>query len=154
MTIYNWLKSILKRIWARFTALRFIRKLQTVFPRAMQESPRQLRVTEEFRTAPFPATGTPDREHLPEADAKSILPPDPSSGPTGDIHEQTEADFHGLINLEAFVKGTTVTRETIKKWVAAGILSPQETLVAEKLIKLMSKNPNGSADGDNGSPLT
>jgi len=50
---------------------------------------------------------------------------------------QPDIDFGRLDNLEAFAQEMTVPRETIERWVGAGILSPVEIRVAEQLIKIM-----------------
>jgi hypothetical protein len=53
------------------------------------------------------------------------------------IKSQADIDFNRLDNLEDFAKESTIARETIERWVSAGILSPGETKIAEKLIKIM-----------------
>lgn len=53
------------------------------------------------------------------------------------VQSQADIDFYRLDNLEDFAKESTVARETIERWVSAGILSPGETKIAEKLIKIM-----------------
>jgi hypothetical protein len=153
MTIVKRLKSIWSIIQVKFTLLK-TGQWRSFFSKTLNETPRQLHVTEEFRTGAFPGPATSTREVEAVADMKDILHADASPGQVPDTRPvQTEADFHGLNNLEAFAKEATVTQEMIEKWVAAGILSPQETLVAEKLIKLMRQNAHRSTNGENGSPL-
>lgn len=48
-----------------------------------------------------------------------------------------DIDFLNLDNLEAFAEGLTLPAEAIESWVGAGILSPQETEIAERLIRIM-----------------
>jgi hypothetical protein len=48
-----------------------------------------------------------------------------------------DIDLVGLDDLEAFAEELTLPAETIESWVGAGILSPRETEIAEKLIRIM-----------------
>jgi hypothetical protein len=50
-----------------------------------------------------------------------------------------EIDFSRENDLEAYTKRLHVPREVIEKWVAAGILRPDEIKVAEKMLKIMRK---------------
>jgi hypothetical protein len=50
-----------------------------------------------------------------------------------------EIDFSKENDLEAYTKRLNVPREVIEKWVAAGILRPDEIKVAEKMLKIMRK---------------
>lgn len=153
MTIVKRLKSIWSIIQVKFRLFK-TGQWRSFFAKNLNETPRQLHVTEEFRTGGFPRPATSTREVEAVTDIKDILHAGASPGQVSDRGPiQTEADFHGLNNLEAFAKEATVTQEMIEKWVAAGILSPQETLVAEKLIKLMRQNAQRSTNGENGSPL-
>ena len=56
------------------------------------------------------------------------------------LDSQNEIDLHSLNDLESVAKELTVPKETLQRWVAAGILSPNETKIAERLIKLMREN--------------
>ncbi len=47
-----------------------------------------------------------------------------------------EIDFSKENDLEAYTKRLNVPRETIERWVAAGILRPDEIKVAEKMLKI------------------
>ena len=58
-----------------------------------------------------------------------------------------DIDSTGFSSLEGYAEGLSVSEETISKWVNAGILSPQETEVAEKVIRIMR-----SKISDGGSP--
>jgi hypothetical protein len=51
-----------------------------------------------------------------------------------------DIDSSGFDTLEAYAEGLSISEETISKWVSAGILSPGETEVAEKVIRIMRKN--------------
>ena len=59
-----------------------------------------------------------------------------------------EIDFSKEINLEAYTKTLNVPREVIERWVAAGILRPDELKVAEKMLKIMRKNDSGRKKQD------
>ncbi len=48
--------------------------------------------------------------------------------------------FSPQSDLEAYVRGLTVSREVIEDWIAAGLLLPEEIKMAEKMIKIMRKN--------------
>jgi hypothetical protein len=54
-----------------------------------------------------------------------------------------EIDFSKENDLEAYTKRLNVPRETIERWVAAGILRPDEIKVAEKMLKIMRKRDSG-----------
>jgi len=48
-----------------------------------------------------------------------------------------DIDLVGLDDLEACAEELTLPAETIESWIGAGILSPRETEIAEKLIRIM-----------------
>jgi hypothetical protein len=50
-----------------------------------------------------------------------------------------EIDFSKEMDLEAYTQSLAVPPEVIESWVAAGILRPDETQVAEKMLKIMRK---------------
>lgn len=57
--------------------------------------------------------------------------------PEWELKAQPDIDFGRLDDLEAFAEELTVPKETIERWIAAGILTPVEIRVAERLIKIM-----------------
>ena len=63
----------------------------------------------------------------------------------------SEIDFSIEIDLEAYTKKLNVPRETIERWVAAGILRPDEIKVAEKMLKIMRKRDSGRKKRDSNS---
>jgi hypothetical protein len=141
MTIKPYLKSLFRRLWLRLRGLKVFGKLESLLLKSLKPKPEPLRVLEDMDTmgsnpmeyqieSPSMATGL-DTRGLPYP----VVPTPPPA-----LKVDTEIDFHGLENLEAYLEGTRVTPETLEKWVAAGILSPQETQVAEKLLKLMRKH--------------
>ena len=62
-----------------------------------------------------------------------------------------EIDFSKENDLEAYTKRVNVPRETIERWVAAGILRPDEIKVAEKMLKIMRKRDLGRKKRDSNS---
>ena len=60
-----------------------------------------------------------------------------------DTMPDPEIDFSKENDLEAYTKTLNVPREVIERWVAAGILRPDEIRVAEKILKIMRKNDSG-----------
>lgn len=51
-----------------------------------------------------------------------------------------DIDLVGIGDLETCAENLTVPAEAIERWVGAGILSPRETDIAEKLLRLMRAN--------------
>lgn len=51
-----------------------------------------------------------------------------------------EVDFSYRGDLEAYVRDLTVPRQVIERWVSAGLLFPEEMIMAEKMIKIMRRN--------------
>ncbi len=101
----------------------------------------------------YDATSVPSHAHDPEAESFQNQGPDDPSPPEAirsfhysekvettrgaAVKSQADIDFYRLDNLEDFAKESTVARETIERWISAGILSPGETKIAERLIKIM-----------------
>jgi|GEM_PF-1542193 len=54
-----------------------------------------------------------------------------------EVNSQVDIDFYRLDNLEDYAKESTIAWETIERWISAGILTPGETKIAERLIKIM-----------------
>ncbi|MFZ0242432.1 MAG: hypothetical protein WAL90_12365 [Desulfobacterales bacterium] len=51
-----------------------------------------------------------------------------------------DIDLVGIGDLETCAENLTVPAETIERWVGAGILSPRETDIAERLLRLLRAN--------------
>ncbi len=51
-----------------------------------------------------------------------------------------DIDLMGIGDLETCAENLTVPAETIERWVGAGILSPRETDIAERLLRLVRAN--------------
>ncbi|MEJ2041597.1 MAG: hypothetical protein P8X55_22115, partial [Desulfosarcinaceae bacterium] len=50
-----------------------------------------------------------------------------------------EVDFSTRGDLEAYVRGLAVPRELVERWISAGLLFPEEMIMAEKIAKIMIK---------------
>ena len=62
------------------------------------------------------------------------IPPVETHGP------EHEIDLANLTDLEAYARGSGVSRKSIEQWISSGLLMPDELKVAEKLIKMMGKS--------------
>jgi hypothetical protein len=51
----------------------------------------------------------------------------------------SEVDFSHHGNLEAYVRNLPVPRQIIERWISAGLLFPEEMMMAEKMVKIMLK---------------
>jgi hypothetical protein len=52
---------------------------------------------------------------------------------------EQEVDLTNLTDLEAYARGSAVSRKSIEQWISSGLLMPDELKVAEKLIKMMGR---------------
>ena len=50
-----------------------------------------------------------------------------------------EVDFSHRGDLETYVRELTVPRQVIERWISAGLLFPEEMVMAEKMVKIMIK---------------
>ncbi len=50
-----------------------------------------------------------------------------------------EVDFSRRGDLETYVRELTVPRQVIERWISAGLLFPEEMIMAEKMVKIMIK---------------
>lgn len=107
------------------TILKFLRKMF----RTKHGAKHALEYIEETPAAPSPVNFQPE---------VVALPKEPEMVPT--VRESTdEVAFSPQGDLEAYVQGLTVPREVIERWIAAGVLLPEEIRVAEKMIRIMRK---------------
>ena len=62
-----------------------------------------------------------------------------------DATSEADIDLTRDDQLDAYANGMKIPPETLEKWIAAGILSPEEIRTAEKLLKLIrqKKHRNG-----------
>ena len=65
-----------------------------------------------------------------------------------DPRPDPDIDFSKENDLEAYTKTINVPREVIERWVAVGILRPDEIKVAEKMLKIMRENDSGRKKRD------
>lgn len=61
----------------------------------------------------------------------------PSPAEAGKEHEIA---FSPQGDLEAYVRGLAISKEAIEGWISAGVLLPEETKVAAKMIRIMCRN--------------
>lgn len=81
----------------------------------------------------------PELEYVHEPrDRKSALELDVVS-PTGTHDADNEVDLASLTDLEAYARGSGVSKKSIEQWISSGLLMPEELRVAEKLVKMMNK---------------
>jgi hypothetical protein len=62
------------------------------------------------------------------------------SPPVETSEAEHEVDLAGLTDLEAYARGSGVSRKFIEQWISSGLLMPEELKVAEKLVKMMNKS--------------
>ena len=62
-----------------------------------------------------------------------------------------EIDFSKENDLEAYTQKLNVPQEVIERWVAAGILRPDEIKVAEKILKIMREKSSSRKKRDSNS---
>jgi hypothetical protein len=53
---------------------------------------------------------------------------------------ENEIDLSARTDLEDYARGLSVSKKSIERWISSGLLMPEELKVAEKLVKIMSKN--------------
>jgi hypothetical protein len=51
-----------------------------------------------------------------------------------------DIDLSHQADLEGYARGLSVSKESIERWISSGLLMPDEMKVAEKLVKIMSRN--------------
>ncbi len=51
-----------------------------------------------------------------------------------------EIAFSHQGDLESYVRGLAVPKEAIERWISAGVLLPEETRVASKMIRIICNN--------------
>ena len=52
---------------------------------------------------------------------------------------EDEVDLANLTDLEAYARGSQISKKSIEQWISSGLLMPYELKVAEKLIKMMNR---------------
>jgi hypothetical protein len=58
-----------------------------------------------------------------------------------EVGHENEIAFSSQADLEDYVRKLSVPKEVIESWISAGVLLPEETKVATKMIRIMSKDP-------------
>jgi hypothetical protein len=59
--------------------------------------------------------------------------------PAAEAHKEDDIAFSPQGDLEDYVRGLAVSQEAIERWISAGVLLPEETKVAAKMIRIMAK---------------
>ena len=77
----------------------------------------------------------PERTVRPSPDADRSYDSDADSG--SETIPDSDIDLSRDDYLETYANGKRITPETLEKWIAAGILYPDEIRAAEKLLKLI-----------------
>ena len=67
----------------------------------------------------------------------------PSEMPSLGKEWLSEVDFSYQGDLEIYVRGLTIPREVIERWISAGLLFPDEMKKAEEMIKIMRRHEKG-----------
>jgi hypothetical protein len=52
---------------------------------------------------------------------------------------ENEVDLANLTDLEAYARGSGVSKKSIEQWISSGLLMPEELKVADKLKKMLSR---------------
>ncbi|RJQ72388.1 MAG: hypothetical protein C4519_18555 [Desulfobacteraceae bacterium] len=79
-----------------------------------------------------------------EPQLKTVAPavgpayPESISTPSG-AGKEAEIAFSPQGDLEAYVRELDVSKEAIERWISAGVLLPEETKVATKMIQIMCR---------------
>ena len=126
-----------------------IRKFRTLL-RADNATP-LVEVFDENLDGRNPAPSQNLNEHLPDESARADAYPEITARPTPDagrtynpdsvngreIKAAVDTDLLREDQLEDHARGMQIPPETLEKWIAAGILCPDEIRAAEKLLKMI-----------------
>jgi hypothetical protein len=58
--------------------------------------------------------------------------------PSAEAHRENNIAFSPQGDLEDYVRELSVSQEAIERWISAGVLLPEETKVAAKMIRIMA----------------
>jgi len=75
-------------------------------------------------------------EHTP---ADEMSSPDPARSIKPVSAQEPDIDFRRLGDLESYAENMNVPAETIETWISAGLLYPDETRIAEKMLQILRK---------------
>lgn len=102
-----------------------------------QAAPAVDRLNQSVKTRPATAGGGTQTDW--QTDGYPAVFPNPVSSQKGkDVPKNSlDIDLASLDDLEARAEDLNLPAETIESWVGAGILSPRETEIAERLIRIM-----------------
>jgi hypothetical protein len=66
--------------------------------------------------------------------------------PSAEVHKENDIAFSPHGDLEDYVRELAVSQEAIERWISAGVLLPEETKVAAKMIRIMAKKNKQKPD--------
>lgn len=132
--IFNVLKRHFKRLMpARKENL--VRTLADEGRLEKQAAPAVDRLNQTIKTRPATSGGGMQTDWQPDGFPAAFR--HPVSSRKSEIVPDLDIDLVSLDDLEACAEELTLPAETIESWVGAGILSPRETEIAERLIRIM-----------------
>ena len=134
--IFNVLKRYFKRLMPAKTET-LVRTLADDGRVEKQADPAGERITQTVKTRPATSGGGIQTDW--HADGYPAAFGNPVSSRKRNIvpENNSDIDLVSLDDLEAFAEELTLPAETVESWVKAGILSPRETEIAERLIRIM-----------------
>jgi len=82
----------------------------------------------------------PDLTYVQESRGRSqAIEPNPARN-NRDWELENDIDLSPQTDLEDYARGLSVSKKSIERWISSGLLMPEELKVAEKLVKIMSRN--------------
>ena len=66
------------------------------------------------------------------------VPLEQTTLPSAEAYRENNIAFSPQGDLEDYVRGLAVSQEAIERWISAGVLLPEETKVAAKMIRIMA----------------
>ena len=134
--IFNVLKRHFKRLMPAKTE-NLVRTLADEGRVEKQAAPAGDRLSQTVKARPATSGGGIQTDWQPDSYPVSFR--DPVSSRKSEIvpENSLDIDLVSLDDLEACAEELTLPAETIESWVGAGILSPRETEIAERLIRIM-----------------
>lgn len=154
MTIYKQFLTLLEKVFGRLRAHEAVWKAIRISEDSIAtkyESDHDTVQTGSFPERPEVIDNRMQVDHSPTSDTLAY-PYINLDGHDGNVTLKThqDIDISRRDNLEEYAQEITVSQETLQSWVSAGILSPSEIKIAEKLIKIMRDKERSRLPGNNG----
>ena len=125
-----------------------IRSLKTLMLKGAASLPNSMTSSERETSSVYvqdhayePVDGSVYARTLPEQD--TIQPADNEEKNVPAYQGMDEVSLTRQNDFKKFAEGISVPKETIEKWIAAGVLYPDEIRAAEKLVKVMRERDDG-----------